>query len=173
MRFDLVGGDSDTAGAIYGQLAGCYYGYQSFPKEWREKIVLKALVQVFAKELLIASEQLTDQIISGNDNIVTCIDRYVGDVSEAYKLLQQCYTVLETNYKPILRKLLPGPRAYKEMAAFEQDVEEFVKVYQETAPESSPYKADLLNDFQTRFQHNRENIKKKLERGGPFGVKKL
>jgi ADP-ribosyl-[dinitrogen reductase] hydrolase len=30
-----LGGDADTIGAIYGQLAGAYYGYQLIPLEWR------------------------------------------------------------------------------------------------------------------------------------------
>ncbi len=29
-----MGGDADTIGAVYGQLAGAYYGYQSIPSEW-------------------------------------------------------------------------------------------------------------------------------------------
>ncbi len=34
-------GDPDTIGAIAGGLAGVYYGYNSIPKRWREKIILK------------------------------------------------------------------------------------------------------------------------------------
>ncbi len=30
-----LGGDTDTNAAIYGQLAGAYYGYKAIPKEWR------------------------------------------------------------------------------------------------------------------------------------------
>ena len=33
-----LGGDTDTNGAVYGQLAGAYYGYEKIPKEWREEI---------------------------------------------------------------------------------------------------------------------------------------
>lgn len=29
-----LGGDSDTAGAVYGGLAGCFYGIASIPSEW-------------------------------------------------------------------------------------------------------------------------------------------
>ena len=31
-----LGGDADTIGAVYGQLAGAYYGLDGIPKEWRE-----------------------------------------------------------------------------------------------------------------------------------------
>ena len=30
-----LGGDADTTGAIYGQLAGAYYGVEGIPEEWR------------------------------------------------------------------------------------------------------------------------------------------
>ena len=33
-----LGGDTDTNAAIYGQLAGAYYGYEAIPKEWREGV---------------------------------------------------------------------------------------------------------------------------------------
>jgi ADP-ribosyl-[dinitrogen reductase] hydrolase len=31
-----LGDDADTTGAIYGQLAGAYYGVEQIPSEWRE-----------------------------------------------------------------------------------------------------------------------------------------
>ena len=33
-----LGGDTDTNGAIYGQLAGAYYGYEKIPEEWRKNV---------------------------------------------------------------------------------------------------------------------------------------
>jgi ADP-ribosylglycohydrolase len=33
-----LGGDADTTGAVYGQLAGTYYGSSSIPQEWRSAI---------------------------------------------------------------------------------------------------------------------------------------
>ena len=35
MKVIRLGGDTDTNAAIYGQLAGAYYGYKAIPKEWR------------------------------------------------------------------------------------------------------------------------------------------
>jgi ADP-ribosylglycohydrolase len=34
-----LGEDADTTGAVYGQLAGAYYGVDAIPAEWRERIV--------------------------------------------------------------------------------------------------------------------------------------
>ena len=36
-----LGDDADTTGAITGQLAGAYYGYDNIPTEWVDKIALK------------------------------------------------------------------------------------------------------------------------------------
>jgi ADP-ribosyl-[dinitrogen reductase] hydrolase len=33
-----LGDDADTTGAIYGQLAGAYYGESGIPPEWRERL---------------------------------------------------------------------------------------------------------------------------------------
>ncbi len=33
-----LGGDSDTIGAVYGQLAGAYYGLEAIPIEWRSQL---------------------------------------------------------------------------------------------------------------------------------------
>jgi len=33
-----LGNDADTTGAIYGQLAGAFYGAEKIPEEWRGKL---------------------------------------------------------------------------------------------------------------------------------------
>ena len=44
--------DSDTVGAVYGQLAGAYYGYDAIPERWREKIVQREMIENMADQLL-------------------------------------------------------------------------------------------------------------------------
>ena len=39
-----LGEDTDTVGAVYGQLAGAYYGIREIPKRWLDKIVLKDII---------------------------------------------------------------------------------------------------------------------------------
>lgn len=46
-----LGGDTDTNGAIYGQLAGAYYGITAIPKEWLDATYLKDDIQEIAKRL--------------------------------------------------------------------------------------------------------------------------
>ena len=45
------GGDSDTVAAVYGQLAGAYYGLEGIPADWREELVQH-------QELLALADQL-------------------------------------------------------------------------------------------------------------------
>ena len=40
-----LGGDSDTLGAIYGMLAGAYYGFDSIPADWLEALQGKAIYE--------------------------------------------------------------------------------------------------------------------------------
>ncbi|CAF3682441.1 unnamed protein product [Rotaria sp. Silwood1] len=40
-----LGDDTDTTAAIYGQLAGAYYGYKKLPKKWVEKVYAKRFLQ--------------------------------------------------------------------------------------------------------------------------------
>jgi ADP-ribosyl-[dinitrogen reductase] hydrolase len=47
-----LGEDSDTVGAIYGQLAGAYYGTAAIPPEWRMRLAKRALIEEFAERLV-------------------------------------------------------------------------------------------------------------------------
>ena len=46
-----LGNDADTVGAIYGQLAGAYYGKENLPENWCAKIALKEVIEQIAKTL--------------------------------------------------------------------------------------------------------------------------
>jgi len=46
-----LGEDADTTGAVYGQLAGAYYGVHSIPKRWRSKLAKLDVVESFAQRL--------------------------------------------------------------------------------------------------------------------------
>ena len=51
-----LGEDADTTGAVYGQLAGAYYGYSSIPSRWRVKVAHAALIEEMARKLYDLSE---------------------------------------------------------------------------------------------------------------------
>lgn len=45
-----LGIDSDTIGAVYGQIAGAYYGYENIPDKWKSKLVnLQMLIETSEK----------------------------------------------------------------------------------------------------------------------------
>jgi ADP-ribosyl-[dinitrogen reductase] hydrolase len=46
-----LGDDADTTGAVYGQLAGAYYGEQGIPEEWHRKIAKRDLIESLAAQL--------------------------------------------------------------------------------------------------------------------------
>ena len=45
----------DWTGAVYGQLAGAYYGEQGIPIPWREIIAYSQLIESYADRLYYAS----------------------------------------------------------------------------------------------------------------------
>ena len=46
-----LGDDADTSGAVYGQLAGAYYGFDAIPSRWLDKIVLSDIIIDIADKL--------------------------------------------------------------------------------------------------------------------------
>jgi ADP-ribosyl-[dinitrogen reductase] hydrolase len=50
-----MGGDADTIGAVYGQIAGAFYGDESIPERWIEPIKMLDRIVDFADRLLILS----------------------------------------------------------------------------------------------------------------------
>jgi ADP-ribosyl-[dinitrogen reductase] hydrolase len=43
-----LGEDADTTAAIYGQLAGAYYGYSAIPKIWKDTLIKRNLIEKYA-----------------------------------------------------------------------------------------------------------------------------
>lgn len=50
-----LGDDADTVGAVYGQLAGAYYGQDGIPADWVEKLVMSQQIKKFAEKLFALS----------------------------------------------------------------------------------------------------------------------
>lgn len=46
-----LGDDADTTGAVYGQLAGAFYGEESIPEKWRNRLTKRELIQNLADRL--------------------------------------------------------------------------------------------------------------------------
>ncbi len=52
-----LGDDADTTGAIYGQLAGAYYGLDGIPRQWRNRVALSDRILELADGLLVLAGQ--------------------------------------------------------------------------------------------------------------------
>ncbi|MDE0651580.1 MAG: ADP-ribosylglycohydrolase family protein, partial [Gammaproteobacteria bacterium] len=46
-----LGDDTDTTGAIFGQIAGAHYGAESIPTEWRQRLTMGAEIASMADRL--------------------------------------------------------------------------------------------------------------------------
>ena len=46
-----LGDDADTTGAVYGQLAGAYYGEAGIPQNWLSRLALKDLIRSLADQI--------------------------------------------------------------------------------------------------------------------------
>ena len=53
-----LGDDADTTGAIFGQIAGAHYGVQGIPRQWRDRLALRATLRGYSDLLLTLSEHL-------------------------------------------------------------------------------------------------------------------
>lgn len=53
-----LGDDADTTGAVYGQLAGAFYGESGIPFKWLSQLVDRTLIASFAEQLLTLSRSI-------------------------------------------------------------------------------------------------------------------
>jgi ADP-ribosyl-[dinitrogen reductase] hydrolase len=53
-----LGDDADTTGAVYGQIAGAYYGEAGIPESWRSILAYKELIRSYADQLFKLSSSL-------------------------------------------------------------------------------------------------------------------
>ena len=51
LRVVNLGDDADTTGAVYGQIAGAYYGAEAIPAEWRERLTMLTKIISLADSL--------------------------------------------------------------------------------------------------------------------------
>lgn len=54
-----LGEDADSTGAVYGQIAGAYYGAEGIPAEWRAMLAMRELIEQRATELLELTNRAT------------------------------------------------------------------------------------------------------------------
>jgi hypothetical protein len=134
-----------------------YYQLEGIPSHWISKLALLPLLEIFADELMSLSEVCPFQ------------PEHPPSLSDRYKELQLAYSPMEKAYKDILRKLLPGPRKYKTMDEFENDVKEFVA---EATKQKGELAERLLVDFNKRFDFERTQLQRQLKTPSLFSFQK-
>ncbi|MFA6315828.1 MAG: ADP-ribosylglycohydrolase family protein [Elusimicrobiota bacterium] len=55
-----LGDDADTTGAVYGQLAGAFYGEEAIPEDWRKKLAMNSVIAGYADKLLELAQTMGD-----------------------------------------------------------------------------------------------------------------
>ena len=53
-----LGDDADTTGAVYGQLAGAYYGIEGIPAAWLAKLSYRQLIEQYAERIYLLSQDI-------------------------------------------------------------------------------------------------------------------
>jgi len=53
-----LGGDADTTGAVYGQIAGAFWGVDGIPREWLELLAGREMIEAMAARLYHASRRV-------------------------------------------------------------------------------------------------------------------
>ena len=51
-----LGDDADTTGAVFGQLAGAYYGEHGIPDSWRSQLAHRELIERLAERILVLAD---------------------------------------------------------------------------------------------------------------------
>ena len=57
LRAVNLGNDADTTGAIYGQIAGAFYGAGAIPERWRAVVTLREEIETIAEGLMAMADQ--------------------------------------------------------------------------------------------------------------------
>jgi len=64
-----LGGDTDTIGAVYGQLAGALYGYSGIPQRWKDGLVKHDVILDYADRLMIIPDDVLKTFYENTDLI--------------------------------------------------------------------------------------------------------
>jgi ADP-ribosylglycohydrolase len=149
-----LGNDADSTAAVYGQIAGAYYGVSGIPSEWYNKLSVRPLLDAFMNEI---------EVLSNNSAYKTT------KPSADYEYVHKCYIWLEENYAHVTAKLMPGPKAYKNIKDFDDDVANIETKYNESIGEVKESALKLLEDWKAkRIDVDKDKLKTKLSRPNPI-----
>jgi len=147
-----LGGDADTTGAIYGQIAGSFYGASGIPTEWLEVVALREFLIWLVYGIL---------HFNSSEDLQQNLPIPLQELNVGFKFFLDA----ETNYRDIHRKLLPCPRMYRNLEDFDSDKNEFISKLNsaiEELPDSlRSGAANIILGFTNRLEKARITVQRR------------
>lgn len=142
-----LGDDADTVGAIYGQIAGVYYGIKGIPEKWVQEVAMAPLLTLYATEIYESTLIYKE-----------------GKKPKQTKHFENCTKILlylEEGYRKIMRRTDPCPTRYKTMDEFDKDIEKLKEgLSQFLDSEEKDFALGMWKEFEKRLERqNRVELK--------------
>lgn len=138
-----MGDDADTVAAIFGQIAGAYYGIDEIPTEWLDTLSFKVLIESYCNDIYSLS----------NGNSVSTDNLFLRDT----------FARMESHFNDIYRRFSPGPKMYSSVNVYDEDVKSFKNNFIE-AEKQDLRVANLLLAYDKLFAKNRKTIEQRTSR---------
>jgi ADP-ribosyl-[dinitrogen reductase] hydrolase len=89
-----LGEDADTTGAVYGQIAGAYYGVEDIPPSWREKIAFRGDIEGAALMLqaVVQQPESDEDVIVPDDASIRKLLTHVDDLKRPVEELAEFHS---------------------------------------------------------------------------------
>ena len=89
-----LGEDADTTGAVYGQIAGAYYGAEAIPESWREKITFRDKIEGAASSLgsVIQDPESDEDVVLPDDASLRKLLTYIDDLQRPVEELAEFHS---------------------------------------------------------------------------------
>ncbi|KAI6656740.1 ADP-ribosylation/Crystallin J1 [Oopsacas minuta] len=159
-----LGDDSDTVGAVYGQIAGAFYGTSGIPKEWRDRVYYRTLIEVLSGEIMCLSERTKNANIPDDTNYekVPCQIEVLGAKYVQMKI--HGFTFLEEKSRELVRRLKPCPKQFKNLSEVDATISHIESEYfklEGVCPE-------LFKDFKSMWLLEKEKLSLRIARKAYF-----
>ena len=155
-----LGDDSDTVAAVYGQIAGAFYGMAGIPEVWRSKIFYRSLIEVLSEEIYLLSDR-TKGMECPNDSswVEFDVKSNVGKMSSKYRSVKmEGFQFLEEKSRELVRRLKPCPKQFKSLAEVDSAISEIVSEYLKIEM-CCP---SILEDFKAMWMFEKEKLALRL-----------
>eukprot|EP00118_Oscarella_pearsei_P028509 m.2319 g.2319 ORF g.2319 m.2319 type:complete len:443 (+) comp8574_c0_seq2:79-1407(+) len=156
-----LGDDADTTAAIYGQLAGAFYGLDAIPSGWRKKVMLHSLIERMAEELVSLSEKIEVPQLPEKPGDPAPTATLQSALSEAYQKAMKGFEFLESGIQKIVRKVNKHGKGYETLDEFDKDMADMFDGYNKLT-DGHPDE-NMLESFKTMETFYREQVERRVQ----------